>query len=164
MRRKPRYLLTEERFSRGFAAPYLESIKDPNDRIGLSIATYHQLIFFDKNFTGSAKFDLISNIQRDLNSAVSRPNDFEATLTHFNQFILLLAYDNYYNPNDGLEKDGERRLTSVLYDLLITFYKNKQLYKVSVSINLNQGIQYWLAFGNPSKDKISSTIGDDLSA
>ncbi len=82
---KAKYLLTEERFSRGFAAPYLESIKDPNDRIGLSIATYQQLIFFDKNFTGPAKFDLISTIQRDFNSALSRPNDFEATLTHFNQ-------------------------------------------------------------------------------
>lgn len=154
---KARYLLTEERFSRGFAAPYLESIQDPNDRIGLSIATYHQLILFDKNFTGSAKFDLISNIQRDLSSAVSRPKDFEATLTHFNKFILLLAYDNYYNPKDGLEKTV-KEVTSILYDLLTTFYKNKQLYKVSVSIDLNQGIQYWLAFGNASRDKISELL------
>ena len=40
----------------------------------------------------------------------------------------------------------------------LTFYKNRQLYKISVSINLNQGIQYWLAFGNPSQDKISALL------
>ena len=111
---KATYLLTEERFSRGFAAPYLESIKDPNDRIGLSVATYQQLIFFDKNFTGPAKFDLIGNIQRDFSSATSRPNDFEATLDSFQQFVLLLAYDNYYNPNDGLEKTLEEKYFSLI--------------------------------------------------
>jgi energy-coupling factor transporter ATP-binding protein EcfA2 len=151
---KATYLLTEERFSAGFAVPYLESINDPNDRIGLSIATYQQLIFIDKNFKGQTKFNLISNIQRDFNSALSRSNDFEATLTHFNQFILLLAYDNYYNPNDGLVKTL-KETTAVLYDLLLVFYKNRQLYKINVAINLNQAIQYWLAFGNPSQDKIS---------
>jgi len=154
---KATYLLTEERFSRGFAVPYLESISDPNDRIGLSIATYQQLMFFDKNFTGPAKFDLINNIQRDFNSALSRSNDFEATLTHFNQFILLLAYDNYYNPKDELEKKL-KETTAVLYDLLLVFYKNKQLYKINVAINLNQGIHHWLAFGNPSQDKIGALL------
>ena len=154
---KATYLLTEERYAPGITIPYLQNIKDPNERISLSIDTYKQLLWFDKKFSGPLKLDLIRGIQTDLASLTAIGNDAEFKLNQLNKFTLLLAYDTYYNPKAGIENYLKAEAAS-LYDLLVVFYTNKQLYKVSTSINLNLGTQQWLTFGDASTEKINSLI------
>jgi len=153
---KATYLITEERFSPGSLVPYLQNINDRTARISLSIDTYKQLLLFDKKYNGPIKFELVHSIQADFTAAEIR-SDPEFMLIQLNKFILLLAYDNYFNPKDQFEKTLKDE-ASQLYDLLLTFFRNKQLYKVSVSINLNQAIQHWLTFGSATKEQITTLL------
>jgi energy-coupling factor transporter ATP-binding protein EcfA2 len=154
---KATYLLTQERYSDGSLMPYLRSIAEPKEKISLSIDTYRLLLLINKKFRDPLKFELINGIGEYFEMLARTKSDAEFKLAQRNKFVLLLAYDNYYNPESGLEPILKKE-SAALYDLLLSTYQDKNLYRVSVSMNLNQSVQHWLAFGDAPASQIDRLL------
>jgi len=153
---KARNLLANERLSSGSLIAYLQTIRDPKEKLALSVYVYSLLNIIDKKYEGPLRKDLIDVVEQTFR-VVERQGDNEFTLARTNEFLLALMYDNYYNPGAGLENLLQEKAAS-LNSLILNTFKNKRLYKVSVSISLNEGIQQWLTFGKPTKEQIGNLI------
>ena len=152
---KATYLLTEERYDPGSLLPYLAGL-ELKSRIGLSIEVYKQLLEFDKHFSNPIKDDLVQFITKCFGDAESG-KDPEFALIHRNKLAILLAYDEYHNPNKERRKTMVD-LTEANHQLVINFFANPELYKPTVPVELNLAIQLWLTFGRPDQQKIRELI------
>jgi hypothetical protein len=74
-----------------------------------------------------------------------------------NKFLILMAMDEYYNP----DKKKEEMLSTVAgknYELALRFLKDKSLYRPLIPTQLNVAIQYWLTVGKASPEKINKLL------
>ena len=146
------HLLTEERYQPGSLLPYLRSL-DVKTRFKLAIDVYRVLLYFDKRLEGDLKTNLLTFIDADsknLNQSVEP----EVVLSDRNNFIIILARDLYYNPDDFKSKIIKDALEANR-DLALRYYKNPAMYKPATPFELNIAIQYWLALGNATPEKIN---------
>jgi energy-coupling factor transporter ATP-binding protein EcfA2 len=153
---KAMHLLINERRSTGSLIAYLQTIQDSKEKLALSVYVYSLLNIIDKKYDGPLRKELIEVIEETF-KAVETQGDNEFTLARSNEFLLALMYNNYYNPGAVLESLLQQRAAS-MNSLILTTFKNKLLYKVSVSVSLNEGIQHWLTFGKPTKEQIINLI------
>ncbi|HMG93622.1 MAG TPA: hypothetical protein VK589_26375, partial [Chryseolinea sp.] len=153
---KAKHLLINERLSPGSLITYLQTIHDPKEKLAISVYVYSSLMIIDKKYDGPLRKELVDVIEETF-KAVETQGDTEFTLARSNEFLLALMYDNYYNPGAGLESLLQEKAAS-LNSLILNTFKNKQLYKVSLSIILNEAIQHWLTFGKPTKEQVGNLI------
>jgi len=153
---KASYLLINERITPGSLIAYLQTIHDPKEKLTLSVYVYSFLIVIDKKYEGRLRKELIDVINVTLKD-VEAQGDNEFTLARTNEFLLVLMYDNYYNPVAGLEGLLQEKAAS-LNNLILGTFKNTHRYKLSVSLSLNEGIQHWLTFGKPTQKQIDKLI------
>jgi hypothetical protein len=149
---KSRYLLAEERLNVGSASKFLETISDRTDRISLAIALYKELMLIDKKYDKPLKANLIASLSADLDTK-TESRDLPFYIEQRNKFIYQLAFDNYYNSNQNLQKALNDE-SSRLYPLVSHFFKDTTLAVGNITTELNQAIQHWLAFGNATEREI----------
>ena len=149
-------LFINERLNPGSLLTYLQSIRDPKDRLALTLFVYSRLIIIDKKYEGPLRQGLNKLIDEALLSADVKGDD-EIRLARLNQFVVALMFDDYYNPGAGLDKLLSGNASS-LHDLILTFFKDKKRYKVSVALGLNESVHHWLTFGKASREQIVELI------
>ncbi len=152
---KADYLLVEERLEPGSMMSYLESI-DLKNKIGIALGIYQRTIEVSNHFKAPIKDELAQFIYEMISAEVIA-SDEEFTLQNRNKFITLLAYDEYYNPNQERKK-FIKDLTRINYNLVKHFFNTTDLYKPTVPVELNQAIQFWLTFGLPKDEEVRDLI------
>jgi len=152
---KAEYLLTEERYEPGSLLPYLNGLEG-KDQIGLSIAIFQRLAQFDKYFNLPVKNDLVQFVIQQM-SAPEFEKDQEFALINRNKFVVLLTYDEYYNPNKE-RRESIAAITDANVRLVNHFYDHPELFKPTVPSELNQAIQFWLTFGQTDQQKITELL------
>ncbi|MBX2954616.1 MAG: ATP-binding protein [Cyclobacteriaceae bacterium] len=145
------HLLTEERYQPGSLLPYLKSL-DVKTRFKLAIDVYRILVYIDKRLEGELKTNLLTIINEDSKN-LNQSAEPEAVLSDRNNFIIILARDLYYNPDDFKSKIIKDALEANR-ELVLRFYKDPSMYKPAIPFELNVAIQYWLALGSTSPEKI----------
>ncbi|HSF44362.1 MAG TPA: ATP-binding protein [Chitinophagaceae bacterium] len=151
------YLLVEERNVPGSLIGNLQTL-DFKNRLTIGVESYKQLLFIDKNREDSLKDDLIKLLTKYILEPEASATT-ELLLTEGNKMVILLAMDEYYNPNPGKKKNLVT-LTGHNYDLVMRFLKDKKLYRPVIPTQMNVAIQNWLAVGSPSQDKIRSLLNE----
>ena len=149
------YLLLAERHDSGSIMHYLGSLELKN-RLKLANEAYNQILSFNKQEDFPLKTNLINLISRDLslqdNSILP-----EMKLTETNKFLILLAMDQYYIPDNKkaeiLSAAAENGYAQVMH-----FAKNKNLYRPAVPHSLNIAIQMWLTVGKADRVKIQDLL------
>ncbi len=157
---KATYLLVEERLKNGSLLSYLSGLSNAKQRVQLSIASYRLLLYFDKHSTMPLKTELMERI-------VSEVQNFEGAgqeratflLEQQNQFLLLLAYDEYYNPSAHIADEVIPTITQLQQKLIDHFFTNTDPYKPIVPTELNLALQLWLTFGKPKAVDIQVVLG-----
>ena len=92
------YLLLQERHDSGTIMHYLGSLELKN-RVKLANEVYDQILAFNKTQEMPLKSSLVHMINRDLTSHDSSLLP-EIRLAQTNRFLILLAMDNYFMPDD----------------------------------------------------------------
>ncbi|HRI78685.1 MAG TPA: ATP-binding protein [Cyclobacteriaceae bacterium] len=156
---KATYLLTEERLNPGSLLHYLTSITQDQPRIELMLSAYRLILYFDKHSKMPLKTELTERLLSEM-KAFPRNNHDQATflLEQQNQFILLLAYDDYYNPSPKIADEVIPSLTGLQHELIGYFFSSSLPYKQLVATELNLAIQLWLTFGHPSVDQAKTLV------
>ena len=153
--KKAEYLLIEERYDPGSLLPYLKGL-EVKDQVGLSIAILQRLTQFDKYFSLPVKNDLIQFVIQ-LSSTSEFAKDQEFALINRNKIIVLLTYDEYYNPSkERRESIAAIAETNIL--LVNHFFDNPNLFRPTVPSELNQAIQFWLTFGHTDQQMITELL------
>lgn len=145
------YLLTEERYQPGSLLPYLKSL-EVKTRFKLSIDVYRMLLYIDKRLEGELKTNLLTLIDEDSKN-LNQSAEPEAVLSDRNNYIIILARDLYYNPDDFKSKLIQDAVEANR-ELALRFYMNPSLYKPATPIELNVAVHYWLTLGKVSREKI----------
>lgn len=156
---KATYLLMEERLKNGSLIDYLNGLSNPTQRIELGIAAYRLILYFDKHSELPLKTILVDRVVSELNTYQST-NRERATflLEQQNQFMLLLAYDEYYNPSPRLANEIIPAIANMQYQLVNYFFSGIGAYKQFVPTELNLAMQLWLTFGNPKPGDIAMIL------
>ncbi len=156
---KATFLLVEERLKNGSLMAYLSSVSNPKQKLELSIAAYRLILYYDKHATLPLKSELIDSIVDQL-STYKRDNPSDATLLleQQNQFVLLLAYDEYYNPSTRIASEIIPGVLAWQQEVILFFLNNHSPYKQIVPTELNLAIQCWLTFADPRKEDIQKVI------
>ena len=145
------YLIAEERYREGYLIPDLEG-RSFRDRLTIGVEIYHQLLNIDKQRVTSLKAAIDKMITKSLINPESGTSP-ELLLTEGNKFVILMAMDEYYNP-DPEKKKTLAALAGKNYQLVLEFLKNKSLYKPIIPAQLNVAIQFWLTVGNPKQESV----------
>jgi energy-coupling factor transporter ATP-binding protein EcfA2 len=145
-------MLIQERYEAGNLTSHLNNL-DQKSRIGQANAIFKQQVAFDKHDKSPLKEELITLLKSDFKRSAENISDLPFLLTELNQFSTLLVYDNYYNPSQ-VNEDNLTEVVNLGYDLVSTFFKNKQLINATISIELNYAVQQWLTFGGASETKV----------
>jgi energy-coupling factor transporter ATP-binding protein EcfA2 len=154
-RNKAIHLLVEERYQPGSLLPYLEEL-DFKSRLSLANEAYRILLYFDIRTKAEIKAELIGLIAQSLKVPDgSVPLDF--LITEGNIFLITLARDQYYNPDDTLAALVEELLDGQI-EWVKNFYSDKGLFTPTIATELNVAVQYWLASGNVKPDKVREII------
>lgn len=143
-------LLLKERYQPGALGGGLEDM-DPGTRLTLGIETYKQLLIFNKHDKSAMKKDLIASLQKAYDALQQDKADPALKLQEVNRFTTLLAYDNYFNPDDNTAR-VLAQFANEGYELAHTFLSNKSLYGPSISIEMNYAVQQWLTFGKVTRE------------
>jgi hypothetical protein len=156
---KATYLLLEERMKKGSLLPYLAGLPNKKERTELTLAAYRLILYFDKHSSMRLKTELVDRTLLEFQQ-YDRPSNEQAEfqLEEQNQFLLLLAYDNYYNPSAKIETVIMPAVAASQYQLINHFFSSTARYKGNIPTELNLAIQLWLTFGNPSAARISSLL------
>lgn len=152
---KALYLLTEERYDPGSMIPYLEKIEFRN-RVTLANELYKQLQYFTGRQKNALEDQLFVLLSKNLNSE-DENGDAEFLLTERNKFIILLAMDNYYNP----EPEKAAMLSGLAeknQSLVLKFLKDKNLFRPAIPTELNMAIHMWLTRSMPTPEKINNLL------
>jgi hypothetical protein len=75
-----------------------------------------------------------------------------------NQFLLLLAYDEYYNPSARVSDEVIPVITDLQHTLINHFATSTEPYKQIVPTELNLALQLWLTFGKPASEEIIEVL------
>lgn len=153
---KSHYLLVEERLDQGSASQFLEAIADRNDRIALAVPLYKELLLIDKKYDKPLKTKVIALLSADLDPRNAN-GDLAFYLEQRNIFIYQLAFDNYYNARQDLEKTLSEE-SARLYPLIMHFFTDTTRSGGSITTELNQAIQHWLSFGKASEHDIRALL------
>ncbi|HTE32042.1 MAG TPA: hypothetical protein VK666_16790, partial [Chryseolinea sp.] len=152
------YLLLEERLNEGSLLTYLSGISNKKQRTELTLAAYRLMLYHDKHIRIPLKKALRDHVLNEF-KAIKNPDGEEAVfvLEQQNQFVLLLAYDEYYNPSDSvvneiIEMSGRQ------YQLAKRFFETEQRRNGIVPTELNLAIQLWLTFGKPERNLIDNLL------
>ncbi len=152
---KAESLLLEERYETGTLIPKLTRL-DTNSRLAVAIKAYRQILIMDKKSSLPVKQELINFIQSDFTND-SKESDYELFLIHLNEFVILLSYDNYYNPNADTRK-LLTEFTDMGYHHIVTLLSNKNSVRPTFPIEVNVALQWWLTFGSATPDRISTLV------
>ncbi|MES1215765.1 MAG: hypothetical protein ABUT20_09615 [Bacteroidota bacterium] len=145
-------LLAKERYDSGTLIPYLESLGF-TDRVGLANEVYKQLLYFDRSSENPLKRSVFELLGKNLVLA----GEPEFLLTETNKFLVQLLMDQYYLP-DSKKQDALNMLSGKNYNLVLQFFRNKNLYRPSIPIELNLAIQQWLTIGNHLSQQIQDLV------
>nr|MCU0357183.1 ATP-binding protein [Cyclobacteriaceae bacterium] len=145
------YLITEERYQPGTLIPYLQGL-DLKSRFSLAIDVYRTLQYIDKRLEGELIDELLNFIDEN-STALINSSEPENVLLERNKFIIILARDWYYNPDEEKLSLLKKALENNR-ELVLKFYKDPSLFKPAVPFELNVALQYWLTLGDPSENKI----------
>ena len=83
----------------------------------------------------------------------------EIRLAQTNRFLILLAMDNYFMPDD-IKQVLLSTIADNDYDQAMLFYKNKNMYRPSVPFELNTAVQMWLTVGNATQNKMLAMLNE----
>jgi energy-coupling factor transporter ATP-binding protein EcfA2 len=145
---KANYILILERSSPGSLMSYLQSV-EPKSKLSLSIFIYKRLLEFNKHYRGSLKDELIQFIVKNFEE-YNVSNEESFLLTERNRFMVFLAYDEYYNPEEKIRNILTRQ-AGMNKDLVLQFFNNTNLFAPTVTSEINLALQYWLTFGNATQ-------------
>jgi energy-coupling factor transporter ATP-binding protein EcfA2 len=156
---KATYLLIEERLKNGSLLTYLSGLTNAKQRVELSIAAYRVLLYFDKQSTLPFKTELMDRIVSELKSYAGAGQERATFLIEQqNQFLLLLAYDEYYNPSARVADEVIPAVTALQHTLINHFATTTEPYKQMVPTELNLAVQLWLTFGNPTTADLTAVL------
>jgi len=150
------YLLMEERYQKGTLYQNLEKI-DSDNRLGIAIEAYRELLRIDKHSSMPVKSELINFIQSNLKESESVTGDFKLRLTQLNEFVILLSYDNYYNPN-SVNRNLLTEFTEAGYKAVFDIFSYKKPVRSTFPVEMNVTIQWWLTFGKVTPDKVKGLL------
>ncbi|MBL7871690.1 MAG: ATP-binding protein [Cyclobacteriaceae bacterium] len=156
---KATYLLMEERLKNGTLIEYLNGLSSQKQKLELSIAAYRLILYFDKHSKIPLKKELMDWV-------AIRLNDFKGVdkeratflLEQQNQFLLLLAYDEYYNPSSVIQNEILPSIAKIQFELVAYFFSEPTPYKQNVPTELNLAMQLWLTFGNVTAKDINTIL------
>ncbi len=149
-------LLIDDRYDPGSMMKFLTGL-EPKERISLGIGTYKQLLYFDKYDSSRSKSELTNFVIANYKEYAPKEPDHSFLLTQLNKFSSELAYDQYYNPSDKTEK-MLRDFADEGYRLALVFFRSKAMYKATLPLELNYGIQQWLTFGHVTREKLDTIL------
>jgi energy-coupling factor transporter ATP-binding protein EcfA2 len=149
------YLLLQERHDSGTLLPYLGSLERKN-RVKLANEVYTQILSSDKTHESLLKGSLVQIISHDLSEQDSSLLP-ELKLAQINRFLILLALDQYYLP-DQKKQDLLSEMADRDYEQVMRFYGNKKMYRPAVPPELNMAVQMWLTLGKTSSVKIGDML------
>lgn len=149
-------LLIEERYEAGAMFTYLSGL-DVKNRLSLALQCYKQLLMFDKHEKSDIKTKLKTLLVANFHELLNSNTDFIFLLPELNKFTTLLAYDHYYNPDTDAEKMLQD-FTDEGYRMTLIFFRNKNLYRTTIPLELNYGIQQWLTFGRVDHEKVKTLL------
>jgi len=156
---KATYLLIEERLKNGSLLSYLSGLTNAKQRVEISIAAYRVLLYFDKHSKLPLKTELMDRIVSELKSYPGVGQERATFLIEQqNQFLLLLAYDEYYNPSERVADEVILAVTALQHTLINHFATTTEPYKQLVPTELNLALQLWLTFGKPTAGEISGVL------
>src|SRR5687767_10698012 len=149
-------LLIEERYEPGTIMTYLSGL-DAKSRLNLALEIYRQLLLFNKHDESELKSELTNLVQANFKELLAIETDYPFLMTELNKFSILLAYDNYYNPSEKSEK-LLRNFADEGYRIALVFFRSKDLFRATIPLELNYGIQQWLTFGNVTGEKLNAIL------
>jgi energy-coupling factor transporter ATP-binding protein EcfA2 len=149
------YLIIEERYQPGTLLPYLQSL-DLKSRFSLAIDVYRTLQYIDKRLEGELISELLKFIDEN-SAALVQSSEPENVLLERNKFIMILARDWYYNPDDD-KLSLLKRALEANRDLVLKFYRDPSLFKPAVPFELNVALQFWLTLGDATDLKIRELV------
>jgi energy-coupling factor transporter ATP-binding protein EcfA2 len=156
---KATYLLIEERLKNGSLLNYLSGLTSAKQRVELSIAAYRSLLYFDKHSALPLKTELMDRIVSELKSYEGNGQERATFLIEQqNQFLLLLAYDEYYNPSARVADQVMPTVAQLQFKLVEYFFTTNDAYKQFVPTELNLALQLWLTFGNATSSDIKQVL------
>jgi energy-coupling factor transporter ATP-binding protein EcfA2 len=151
---KALYLLMEERYEKGTLIPNLEKL-DKESRLGIAIKIYRLILLMDKNSAYPFKQELVKYIQANLRA--DDATDYELRLIRFNEFVILLSYDNYYNP-DTDTRNLLTEATEASHGQVLEIISNKKSVRTTFPIEINVALQWWLTFGKVTPEKLENLV------
>jgi hypothetical protein len=156
---KATYLLIEERLKNGSLLTYLSGLTNAKQRVELSIAAYRVLLYFDKHSILPLKTELMDRIVGELKVYAGAGQERATFLIEQqNQFLLLMAYDEYYNPSARVADEVIPTVAQLQYKLIEHFFTTTASYKQFVPTELNLALQLWLTFGNATTSNIKQVL------
>jgi len=153
---KADYLLMDERFKTGTLLPYLQSL-EYKTRLSLTNEVYKEVLAFEKREESPMKTSLFELLAHDLGQPAANVEP-QFLLGETNKFLIDLAMDQYYKPDQAKEKAIDA-ISKKDIDLVLTFFRTKSLFHATVSSELNMAIQLWLAVGKATPEKIKEILG-----
>ncbi|WP_336515446.1 ATP-binding protein [Pollutibacter soli] len=150
------YLISEERFEEGAIMKYLKTL-NKRDQLQMAAQVYGLLVNLRKHDTSVLVGNLFT-LTSDL--LLSKEYDFapEFRVTQGNEFMIRLAMDEYYNPG-AVKREKLRAIADKGYELALQFYQHTELFRPTISTELNLIVHYWLTFGSVSVEKINHLLG-----
>jgi len=149
-------LLMEERYEPGTMMTYLSGL-DAKVRLSLALEIYRRLLLFNKHDESELKSELTNMVQANFKELLAKETDYPFLMTELNKFSILLAYDNYYNPSEKSEK-LLRDFADEGYRIALVFLRSKNLFRATIPLELNYGIQQWLTFGYVTGEKLNAIL------
>jgi energy-coupling factor transporter ATP-binding protein EcfA2 len=143
-------LLTSERYRPGTLIPFIKNL-DSKARIKLGSNCYKLLLEGDKKSKLSIKKELIRILHDEWILALANKNN-PPELIDLNEYISLLTFDLYYQPDAAIEKYLSDA-SDWGFDLVKTYFADKNRYKPAISQEINYAIQNWLSFGTAHADR-----------
>lgn len=150
------YLLTEERYNQGTLIPLLDELPADN-RLGVAIKAYRQVLVMDKHSEYPIKSELIKYIRSYFERTENHNSDYELLLDQLNEFVILLSYDHYYNPNEDTRKLIEE-ISEKSYQTVFAIFSDKLDVRPTFPIEINIALQWWLAFGDVTPGKVQKIL------
>lgn len=156
---KATYLLMEERLKNGSIITYLNGLINKKQQVELTLAAYRLILYHDKQSKMPLKTELMDRLVEGFKNYEGDGHEGATfLLEQQNQFLLLLAYDEYYNPSPRLADELIPALATRQHGLINYFFSSAAPYKQMLPTELNLAIQLWLTFGKPSEENISKFL------
>ncbi|HSU27236.1 MAG TPA: hypothetical protein VLJ68_02565 [Chitinophagaceae bacterium] len=149
-------LLIENRYEPGYAMNFIGGLAT-KEKLSLALQTYQKVLTLDKYDTTALKTELRSTAGATLQELITKDPDYSFLVSHLNEFSTLLAYDHYYNPSPQTEQ-MLRDIADRGYEITKIFLSRKDLYKSTISPELNYCIEQWLTFGQAGPEKLQALL------